>query len=118
MKLSSINLSLDSETTKALEEAAALSFRTLRKEASLRVIDHITRLPSSNGTPLHSQNANSSVKVHIPTELKEKMLPCLYRGRYRVKTYGVECARRLKDHLLRYPTISAVGVVQEERHAP
>ncbi|EOV0110339.1 TraY domain-containing protein [Vibrio parahaemolyticus] len=117
MPLSSIDLLLDSETTKALEEAAALSFRTLRKEASLRVIDHITRFPSLNETPSF-QDANSSVKVHIPTELKEKMLPCLYRGRYRVKTYGVECARRLKDHLLRYPTISAVGVVQEERHAP
>ncbi len=29
-----------------------------------------------------------------------------------------EARFRLKDHLQRYPTISAVGVVQEEDHAP
>ncbi|NIY83727.1 TraY domain-containing protein [Vibrio hepatarius] len=114
--LSSINLILDSETTQALEKAANKSFRTLRKEASLRVIDHVIRFSAPCSTRLC--NESSGVKVHIPITLKAKQAPCLYRGNYRVKTYVEECSRRLKDHLQRYPTISAVGIVQEHTHAP
>ncbi|HBC3568532.1 TPA: TraY domain-containing protein [Vibrio parahaemolyticus] len=113
--LSSINVLLDEFSAQALENAAALSFRTLRKEASLRVIDHINRFEQPCCTTVGRMCRE--VKIYVPLALKTKISPFLYREQYRIKTYSDECSRRLKDHLLRYPTISAVGVVQERKHA-
>ncbi|MGY5823579.1 TraY domain-containing protein [Vibrio chemaguriensis] len=113
--LSSINVLLDEFSAQALENAAALSFRTLRKEASLRVIDHIQRHPERCEQSLDTRK--KEVRVDIEKSLKSRLCPLLYTGKYKTKTLVDECSARLKDHLLRYPTISAVGVVQERKHA-
>lgn len=111
------NLALDQQTYELLVNASQQSFRSLRKEATLRIIDHTERFESVS---LQRTNDDIAFRTHIfiPTEVKQKLSKSLYRGQFKIKTLVEECSIRLKDHLLRYPTISAVGVAQEGKHAP
>ncbi|EGQ8399459.1 TraY domain-containing protein [Vibrio parahaemolyticus] len=113
--LSSLDVLLDKFSAQALENTAALSFRTLRKEASSRVIDHVQRHPERCEQSLYTRK--KEVRVDIDKSLKSRLCPLLYTGTYKTKTQLDECSRRIKGHLLRSPTISAVGVVQERKHA-
>lgn len=109
-------LTLDQQTYDLLSQASKRSFRSLKKEACLRLIDHVQRFNNSPQDRLDEVVFRTSIK--LPIRVRKSVVPCLYRGRYKVKTLVDEYSIRLKDHLQRYPTISAVGVVQEEDHAP
>ena len=109
-------LTLDKQTYDLLNQASRRSFRSLKKEASLRLIDHVQRFHHSPHNKLDEIVFKTSIK--LPIRVRKSVIPCLYRGKYKVKTLVDEYSIRLKDHLKRYPTISAVGVVQEEKHAP
>lgn len=108
-KESSLNLNLDNEAYEALTFAATASFRSLRKEATLRVIDHIHRFDEK--CDVDFGNEDKKIKIMLSISDKQKIRPCLYRGRYRARTLADECSMRLKEHLLLFPYISAIGVV-------
>ncbi|GAL27737.1 hypothetical protein JCM19239_1458 [Vibrio variabilis] len=108
-------IKLDQQAYHLLTKASEQSFRSLRQEAALRIIDHANRFESM---PLQ-KNPTETVwcaDVRIPIAVKQRLTKSLYRGQYKVKTLVEEYSLRLKDHLLRYPTISAVGIVQEGKH--
>ncbi|MGR5298440.1 TraY domain-containing protein [Vibrio mediterranei] len=108
-------IKLDQQAYHLLTKASEQSYRSLRQEATLRIIDHANRFES---TP-QQENPTEIVwcaDVKIPIAVKQRLNKSLYRGQYKVKTLVDEYSLRLKDHLLRYPTISAVGVAQEGTH--
>lgn len=102
---------LDEETYCLLKKASELSFRSLKKEAALRVIDHALRFETCNEQKIVDIHFKTSIK--IPRTTKDKLDKCLYRKEYKVKTLVDECSKRLKDHLLKFPLISAIGVVND-----
>ncbi|MCR9998705.1 TraY domain-containing protein [Vibrio alginolyticus] len=111
-----VKLALDQQTYQLLSRSAKASFRSLKKEATLRIIDHVERAHSVT-LERKPDNIAFRTSINIPIETKQAVTKSLYRGQFKVKTLVDECSARLKDHLLRYPTISAVGVVQERKHA-
>lgn len=108
-KESSLNLNLDNEAYEALTFAATASFRSLRKEATLRIIDHIHRFDEK--CDVEFGHEDREVRITLPITDKQKVKHCLYRGSYQTRTLSEECSLRLKQHLLLFPYISAVGVV-------
>ncbi|MCG9625413.1 TraY domain-containing protein [Vibrio mediterranei] len=107
-------LTLDQQTYDLLHQASNQSYRSLKKEATIRLIDHAKRFKESPTREIETIVFKTSIKV--PIAVNKQLTPCLYRGQYKVKTLVDEYSLRLKDHLLRYPTISAVGIAQEGTH--
>ncbi|WP_261887506.1 TraY domain-containing protein [Vibrio aerogenes] len=105
----SINLSLDAETYASLKASARQSYRSLKMEATLRLIDHVCQLPEPCSTRLQNR-PESSFKVLVPCSVRDQLNPYLYRGSYKTHSLSVESARRVKDHLRRFEAIAAVGL--------
>ncbi|WP_281546239.1 TraY domain-containing protein [Grimontia sp. SpTr1] len=107
------NLVLDEDSYNSLKTAADLSFRSMRSEATLRVIDHIKRYRKRVSKV--DITKKTVMKITIPSVLaKEINVYLLSECGFKNRTLVEECSFRLKDHLDKFESISIVGVAQRK----
>ncbi|MGF1871997.1 TraY domain-containing protein [Photobacterium indicum] len=95
-------VTLDPESKELLIKAANSSNRSQRAEAHLRLMDHLVKYTSINGIYLHGKAGNTNVELSLN-------YCSMLADNQQSKRRADDAGRRIKDHLLRFEYIAAIG---------
>lgn len=114
-KNTQINVYLDAESNKLLEQSLKLSYRTKRQEATIRIADHLKRFKSGEFASARISYESKVTHVNILLDSTENALLIGSTDSYMNEsiTKREEASIRLKDHLLRFKGIAFIGMVIE-----
>lgn len=115
-KNTQINVYLDEESNKLLEQSINLSYRTKRQEATIRIADHLYRYRFGEFKSERICYDNKVTHINILLDSTENALLIASTDSYidASITKREEASIRLKDHLLRFKGIAFIGMVIEK----